>query len=210
MSGKEMKQVVPPPCPEWYGDHEWNIAIWGAFAFGDDKHHEEATTVDNLLVIGTSFELERGIVGDHGWGGGADVKYFFNRYVGLGIEGYILSTDPEALTPTEEQLGFSDPNDTVGAVKGTFTFRYPLPCSRVAPYIYAGGGVLFGVERQRLILEAKRLTRDDDDDPRAVGEVGGGLEVRITRHIGWINDISWNFTEDDNFGMFRSGVNFAF
>src|SRR4051794_24269582 len=33
-SGKEMKQVaVPPPCPEWYGTTEWNVGIWGAYAF---------------------------------------------------------------------------------------------------------------------------------------------------------------------------------
>src|SRR6185295_13009101 len=119
--------------------------------------------------------------------------------------------DPEGLTPEEVRLGFDDPEDTVGAVKGTFTFRYPIACSRFAPYLYAGGGVLFGAERQRLVFETQGPpVRDDDDDARAIGEVGGGIEVRFTRHIGWINDISWNFTEDDNFGMFRSGINFAF
>lgn len=212
-SGKEMKQVVPPPCEEWYGDTEWNVAIWGAYAFGDDKHHDEQTNTDNLVITNQGFELERGIIGGEGWGGGIDLKYFFHRYFGVGIEGYLLKTDPEGLTPTEVQLGFNDPEDTVGAVKGTVTFRYPFHCSRFAPYLFAGGGVLLGVERQRLveeILTKGPLRHDDENDPIAVGEVGGGLEVRITHHVGWINDLSWNFTEHDNFGMFRSGINFAF
>jgi opacity protein-like surface antigen len=207
-----MKQVAPPPCPEWYGDREWNIAIWGAYAFCDSQDHsDQITQNDNLLVLGDGFALERGIIGDQAWGGGIDLKYFFHRYFGVGLEGYILQTDPENLTLEEAKFGFSDPNDTVGAIKGTFTFRYPIACSRFAPYVYAGGGVLFGVERQRLIFETKAPpVRRDEDDPEGVGEVGAGIEVRFTRHIGWINDIGWNFTENDNFGMFRSGINFAF
>jgi hypothetical protein len=27
-SGKEMKQVVPPPCPQWYVDNEFNVGLW--------------------------------------------------------------------------------------------------------------------------------------------------------------------------------------
>src|SRR5438445_515440 len=30
-SGKEMKQVAPPPCPQWYGDNEWNVNPWGTY-----------------------------------------------------------------------------------------------------------------------------------------------------------------------------------
>src|SRR5438046_1844636 len=33
-SGEEMKQVAyVPPCPEWYGDREWNVNLWGKYAF---------------------------------------------------------------------------------------------------------------------------------------------------------------------------------
>ena len=46
----------------------------------------------------------------------------------------------------------------------------------------------------------------------AIGQVGGGFEVRFTPHIGWINDFSWNVVDGpkNNFGMVRTGVNFAF
>ena len=49
-------------------------------------------------------------------------------------------------------------------------------------------------------------------ETRAIGQVGGGMEVRITPHIGWVSDFSWNFVDgpNNNFGMVRTGVNFAF
>jgi len=45
-----------------------------------------------------------------------------------------------------------------------------------------------------------------------MGQVGGGMEVRITPNIGWISDFSWNVVDGphNNFGMARSGLNFAF
>ena len=45
-----------------------------------------------------------------------------------------------------------------------------------------------------------------------MGQFGGGLEIRLTPHIGWINDFSWCILDgpNNNFGMVRTGVNFAF
>src|SRR5215472_17126316 len=42
-SGKEMKQVAPPPCPEWYANNEFNVSLWGTYIFtgtnwGDDRY----------------------------------------------------------------------------------------------------------------------------------------------------------------------------
>ena len=51
------------------------------------------------------------------------------------------------------------------------------------------------------------------DGPRGtIGQVGGGMEIRLTPHIGWVSDFSWNFVDgpNNNFGMVRTGVNFAF
>ena len=31
-SGKEMKQIAPAPCPQWYSDNEWNVGLWGTYA----------------------------------------------------------------------------------------------------------------------------------------------------------------------------------
>ena len=70
-SGKEMKQVAPPPCPEWYADREINVSLWGTYIF-----------------TGTEWANDRYIEADHAWGGGGDIKYFFMRYFGVGIEGW--------------------------------------------------------------------------------------------------------------------------
>ena len=52
----------------------------------------------------------------------------------------------------------------------------------------------------------------DDSKTKAVGQVGGGLEIRFTPHVGWTNDVSWNVISgsNNNFGMARTGINFAF
>ena len=37
-----------------------------------------------------------------------------------------------------------DQERTIGAVLGTMTLRYPVPCTRFAPYGWAGVGAIFG------------------------------------------------------------------
>src|SRR5205809_1270487 len=93
-SDKEMKQVAPPPCPEWYGDREWNVNLWGTYAFTNTEFAPNPSLVDIVqstseggAVLGT---YDHYIGGDHAWGGGGDIKYFFCRYVGLGVEGFAL------------------------------------------------------------------------------------------------------------------------
>lgn len=46
----------------------------------------------------------------------------------------------------------------------------------------------------------------------AVGQVGVGCEIRLTPQLGLINDFSWNLVDggNNNFGVVRSGLNFAF
>lgn len=202
-SSKDVKQVVPPPCPEWYADKEWNLSIWGTHIF----------TAEN-------WEDDEYIQSDHAWGGGADIKYFFHRYFGVGIEGWVVNA--RRFVPEFTDLGsggFVDTsfheNRAVGAVKGTFTLRYPIKCSRFAPYVYGGIGVIFGggeFETLEFLPNEDIITVHHDGEEELLGQVGGGFEVRLTRRIGWINDFSWNFVgrENSDFGMVRSGVNFAF
>src|SRR5437773_4515131 len=181
-SGKEMKQVAPPPCPEWYADREFNVSLWGTYVF-----------------TGTNWIDDRYIEADHAWGGGIDLKYFFMRYVGVGIEGWVVDANQARQGIF---VDFSDgifassihrENNAIGAVLGTLTLRYPISCTRFAPYIFAGGGAIFG-GGQRAINVAEtevgegfdviRTHGFTDAETEGIGQFGGGLEFRFTPHIG--------------------------
>ena len=192
---RDSKSVTPPPCPQWYADSEFNISLSGVYAFSGN---------DNTFL-------------DHGWGGAVDAKYFFHRYFGLGVQGFYLSADRNN-DFTALRGNNNDDSDTVGGVLGTFTLRFPISCSRFAPYFWLGGGGVFGGGRDHDFFldpaSPNGVTRREFDSSttKAVGQVGGGFEVRFTPHVGWTNDISWNVVSgaDNNFGMARTGINFAF
>jgi hypothetical protein len=207
-SGKEMKQVAAPPPCEWYSGHEWNVSLWGAFAFPENdgtndprdvaaahEAREDDNHEDNVGPISHDQFLNR----DQVWGGGADIKYFFCKYVGVGVEGYALQA-----------------HDTVGGALATLTLRYPIGCSRFAPYVFGGVGAAFNgtatVLSEDQFDEDIFTERDIDRDTVLEGEVGGGLEIRFTRHIGIMADFSWHFLDkpNNNFGMARSGITFNF
>src|SRR6184192_2718166 len=128
--GKEMKQVaLPPPCPEWYADREFNVGLWGTYVFTANE-----------------WQNDRYMLADHAWGGGIDFKYFFMRYFGIGFEGSVLDVNQARKS---RFVDFSDgindrtlerERNAIGSVLGTLTLRYPIPCTRFAPYVFAGGG----------------------------------------------------------------------
>jgi hypothetical protein len=232
-SGKEMKQVAPSPCPEWYADNEWNVSLWGTYLFTNTDYSRNFDLVDVLQSTvegaGVLGEYDRYIGDDHAFGGGADLKYFFYRYFGVGIEGYVVNArkggfdifeDPELEVFQRERMIH---HRAIGSVLGTFTLRYPVPCTRFAPYAWAGVGAIFG-GGERDSVHAHSLSEEPDafdsvahtvhhdSYTTAVGQFGAGLEVRFTRNVGWINDLSFSVIEGprNNFGMIRSGINFAF
>jgi hypothetical protein len=191
-SGKGMKQVEQAPCPTWYADNEWNIGISGLYAFNRKDHR------DNLFFFDRSW--------DDGWGGALDVKYFFRRYFGVGIQGFGISTDRD----NNAFFGNND-DDWAWGVLGTFTFRYPIPCSRFAPYAWVGlGGYWHDTDDNNFFTQ--NFPRRIEDEGKFMGQFGAGFEVRFTQHIGWTNDFSYNDVEGGHhdFFMVRTGLNFAF
>lgn len=232
-SGKDMKQAAPPPCPEWYSDNEWNVSLWTTYLFTNTDYSRNLDLVDvvqsTVEGAGVLGEYDRYIGDDHAWGGGIDLKYFFHRYFGVGIEGYVVNARKGGFDIFEDPFVpvFDIEREThhraIGSVLGTFTLRYPVPCTRFAPYAWAGVGAIFGGgERDELF--AHSLVNPPDafvsevhtvhhgDYTTAVGQFGIGLETRFTRNIGWMNDLSFSVLEGprNNFGMVRTGINFAF
>jgi hypothetical protein len=193
-SGKGMKQVEQAPCPTWYADNEWNIGISGAYAFSRDDD-------DNNFFFGNN-------TWDDAWGGALDVKYFFRRNFGLGVQAFGLAGDDD-----NNNTFFNDDDDNWSwGLLGTFTFRFPIQCSRFAPYLWAGAGGYWN-ERQNFVFTGNNfVNNNNDDEGHFMGQFGAGFEVRFTQHIGWTNDISYNDVEggDLDFFMIRTGLNFAF
>jgi len=229
-AAKEMKQVAPPPCPEWYGDREWNVNLFGTYAFTNTEFAPNPSLIDIVQstseggpVLGT---YDRYIGGDHAWGGGGDIKYFFCRYAGVGVEGFALDATKPGFNIFEDQSvpilikERTSHNRAVGAVLGTLTLRYPIPCTRLAPYAWGGVGAIFGGgERDQLHTQGppdaflvNAQTDHFGSETKVLTQFGAGLEVRFARHVGWTNDLSFGIIDGprNNFGMIRSGLNFAF
>ncbi len=180
-SSKDKQTATPQAFCDWYANQEWNASLWGTYAF-----------------TGTDWPDDRYLGVDHAWGGGGDFKFFFARYFGIGVEGFGINA-----------------RDTVGAALGTLTLRYPVPCTRFAPYVYVGGGTVFNgseIENHGDEGDPNFFRTIHSADAKAVGQFGGGIEIRLTPHIGLFHDFNWNIVDghDNNFGMIRTGVNFAF
>jgi len=229
-SDKEMKQVAPAPCPEWYGDNELNVNLWGTYLFTNTEFAPNPSLVDIVQstsegnpVLGT---YDHYIGGDHAWGGGGDVKYFFHRYFGVGVEGFAVDATKSGFDifedPTVPIFIHNRVNHerVIGAVLGTLTLRYPIPCTRFAPYAWAGVGAIFGGGERDIVhtqgppdaFAVHAQTDHFGSETKLLGQFGAGLEFRIARHIGLTNDLSFGVIDgqQNNFGMFRSGLNFVF
>ena len=219
---KEVMQPAPPVC-DFYRAHEWDLSIWGAYAFAADTGQfnvpnddpffpdEDVTNTSVLAIFGTTISSsttepanfnprERANIGqvsknqlfarDDAWGGGADVKYFWSRYFGVGIEG----------------VGLAAKTNFAGGGLLTLTGRYPF--GRFAPYVTGGigfidgGATLYKFFNEKPVIANGVVTNEHEfwtTDPvannhvRALGQIGAGLEFRVTCHIGLMADFTWNF-----------------
>ena len=221
---KEVMQPAPPVC-DFYRADEWDLVIWGAYAFAADtgqfdvdksRNEEGELNADPFspdfdpftFDSGTGFygepqllnPRERVNIGqvsknqlfarDDTWGGGFDVKYFWSKYVGVGIEG----------------VGLAAKTNFAGGGLLTLTGRFPF--GRFAPYVTGGigfidgGATLYEFFNEKhtyaggfVVNEREFLTTDPvyNNHLRALGQIGAGLEFRVTCHIGLMADFTWNF-----------------
>ena len=207
--------AAPTTAPAWYRDQEWNINTWFAYGFpGTDDQRNSLT--DTFSPNPGPGRYDRYLADEHAFGGGAGVKYFFRRYFGIGLEGFALAADGRGYTV--ENFGATSAfkardEHVVGGALASLTLRYPIGQSRFAPYVWAGGGGVFGGHDETAVYNGGALKRiGHDTETRGLGQFGAGLEIRLTPHIGLMSDVSWNVVEgsDNNFGLIRTGLNFSF
>lgn len=88
-------------------------------------------------------------------------------------------------------------NDGKGSwmpLNGNFFIRYPICAWNLAPYVMVGGGADF--EKGRYSL--------------GFGNVGAGIEYRITDNIGLFSDGRYYYGGSGNVANIRGGLRFAF
>jgi hypothetical protein len=135
-------------------------------------------------------------IGDHAWGGGAEVSYFPLFWTGLRVQGAVINLIPG--------------DNTAGIVRGDFLARYPLDLVwtnvHLAPYGIAGVGGLFSG------YDGVRSNGSLRFSNRVLGDFGGGLEYRFTPHIGAFSEATWNVVDGpkNNFLQVNFGARFAF
>jgi hypothetical protein len=86
-----MQPAAGQQTEQWYRDREWNIDLFGAYAFP-----------------GNGFRADRYLGADHAWGGGIAGSYFFLRSLGLGLEGFLLDAE-DVIGQTSGNLIFRYP-----------------------------------------------------------------------------------------------------
>ena len=108
-----------------------------------------------------------------------------------------------AITPTENENCFH-----VAGTKGSLA----IPQLQHWCYDKADGAWADPLTRRYLQLRRFGELFSLTDEGKAIGQFGGGLEIRVTPHIGWMADFSWCVLDgpDNNFGMVRTGLNFSF
>jgi hypothetical protein len=177
--------VAPAPVPEsLYRSHEWQSDLFGAYApSGPDSGR---------------------FLGDHAWGGGSAVNYFFTRHLGLSLGG-------EVLDGTGRRSG-----DVSGDFSLNLLARYPIGNTPWAPYAYGGVGGFVTGNGSRFFGSTddgfRRGFRHGNDDVFFEGRVGLGVEYRFSSHIGAFTDGGYNFVDANHadFGLVRAGIRFAF
>jgi hypothetical protein len=85
--------------------------------------------------------------------------------------------------------------NTEWATSGNLFLRYPICSLNLAPYALAGGGAAYGTGKGH-----------------GFGNVGGGLEYRVTENIGLFSDARWVYSAEEpkSAVLGRAGLRFAF
>ena len=179
------KEVAPvePPC--LFRDNEFQIDAFG---------------------LGDFYRGNWDMSGRPAWGGGLGLNYFFNRFVGIGVEQDLYGRNSRGNGAQLNDFGY-----TRWATIGNLFLRYPICSWNLAPYLMVGGGANYGNVGGGYVPQGGRPNRLAG---QGFGHVGGGLEYRVTETIGLFSDARYLFSGvnglPNNQLMWRYGLRFAF
>lgn len=184
-----------------FGDREWQIDVFGLGAFYKSA---EGNFVGSLNGTGSN---SRQFSGRPGWGLGLGASYFFQRYLGVGVEQDVFGR-------TDGGFRRGDFGYIRWATIGNVFMRYPIEAWHIAPYAMVGGGAFYGNTPNDTINLGRGRTANYKLSGQGFGHLGGGLDFRITRNTGVFSDLRYVFSGVDGLPdsqmLWRFGVRFAF
>lgn len=173
------------------------FAVSKSFAANQASSKEVNSSISECRFRNHEWQIDSSVVGQicahgAGLGGNVGVSYFWSKYFGIGLDDSIVG---HKRWNTVGAIG-------VDTLQGNLFFRYPLCSWNLAPYIMLGGGGIWGQHSQ------------------GVGNLGGGVEYRLTQNIGCFMDCRWLYGTSDfcdsssaaiiSMTLTRVGVRFAF
>lgn len=164
------------------------VSIQPAFAGTESKSFKEKVVLETIdcRFRDTEFQIDAFYTGFMG-GGGSTFKTGAGG--GLGLNFFFAR-----YFGIGYEASWYDNGGTVEhmPLNGNLFFRYPICAWNLAPYVLVGGGIGW------------------DGDMVTYGNVGAGLEYRVTNSVGLFVDGRYFYGETGNVANIRSGLRFAF
>jgi hypothetical protein len=194
-------EIREPGGAELFGDREWQVDIFG---FGAFYRSAEGNFAGSLTGTGRN---SRQFSGRPGWGVGLGASYFFQRFVGIGVEQDLFGR-------TDGGFRRGDFGYVRWATIGNLFLRYPIEAWRIAPYAMVGGGAMYGNTPNNTVNGGRGRQANYRLSGQGFGHVGGGLDYRIMRNVGIFSDLRYVFSGVDGLPnsqmLWRFGVRLAF
>lgn len=189
-AGETITRAVPAPATGYsvpsaslYNAGEWNIDLFGAYAFSSSSNSR--------------------LVDDDAFGGGLGFTYFISRNFGIGAEGTLFDTEGDTLGTTALNLVLRFPVAETGLA--------PYVYGGVGLTFNADDLESDDFRDARDRIDDNDDPRDSDDVV-FLGHAGAGVEYRFTPHTSLFTDFRYTWSERDHgdFCQARAGVRFAF
>lgn len=176
-------QQPPPPSLSLYNAGEWQVDLFGNYAFTDSNN--------------------RRLINDDVWGGGIGFNYFFTRNFGIGAEGSLFNTEGDTLGTSALNLTLRFPIGQSGWA--------PYIYGGVG-LTFNADDIDSDDFRDARDRAEDNDEPHNGDDVIFLGHAGAGVEYRFTQHFGIFTDAryTWSEKNDGDFGLARAGVRFVF
>lgn len=175
MASSSSKEYVAPRTEDCFRDHEFQVDVYGIGA--------------------AALSNQERLIGDHAFGAGIGLNYFFTRSLGVGVEGNWLS-------PSDDR------HDDLGTAGLNVFFRLPCKETCFAPYAFAGPDIVFNANE----VAEGGTPQHSKNESFFAGHAGLGMEFRFSRMVGVFVDGRYTVVEKghNDFGSVRTGFRFAF